>query len=111
MREAFHVHQPEHPGFLRHPFHRRNIGADSRCDTAGVTKQFGHSHHVMVPQAAPAAKIGGRGAKHAGHDVQERGHRLTDAKRIEGKEVGPGRIDRDFPLGQRRKDMRIRCAA
>ncbi len=83
MLEAFHVHQPEHPGFFRHPLERRKVGVDGGSGPAGVAQQLGDSHHVMAPQAAPVAGLQGRGAEHPGDDVQERGHSLPAAGRIQ----------------------------
>ncbi len=57
MLEALHIHEPEHPGFLRHALECRKIGVDGGGGPAGVAQQFGHGHHVMAPQAAPAAGL------------------------------------------------------
>ncbi len=83
MLEALHIHEPEHPGFLRHALECRKIGVDGGGGPAGVAQQFGHGHHVMAPQAAPAAGFQGGSSEHNGDNVQERGHGLPAAVGIE----------------------------
>jgi len=106
--ETLHVHQPEHPGFLRLPLEGREVGVDGGRGPAGVAQQLGDCHHVMAPKASPAAGIERSGTQHAGDDVQERGHGLPAAGRIEGKQVGSCRADWGFPPGQRRQKTFIR---
>lgn len=105
MLEVLHVHQPEHPGFLRHALECRKVGVDGGGGPAGVAQQLGHGHHVMAPQAAPAAGLQRGGAKHAGDDAEERGHGLTAAGGVEGQQVRPGRADRSILTGQRRQEF------
>lgn len=42
----------------------------------------------MASETAPAAVLQGIGTKHAGDDIQERGHDLPIAARITGQQVG-----------------------
>ena len=82
--------------FLRPPLEWRKIGVDGGSGPAGDAHQLGDGHHVMAPQAAPAAGFKERGAEHPGDDVQERGHGLPAAGRIQRQQVGPGRADRSI---------------
>lgn len=99
--EALDIHELQHPGFLRHPLQRRKIGVDRGRGPAGVAQQFGHGHHVVAPQAAPAAGLQGSGSEHAGDNTEERGHGLPAAGGVEGQQVGPGGTDRSVLTGQR----------
>ncbi|SLV89613.1 Uncharacterised protein [Klebsiella pneumoniae] len=77
--EALHVHQAEHPGFLRHPLEGRQVGVDGGRGPAGVAQQLGNAHDVMPAQAAPAAGVRAYGPEHPGDDPEERGHGLPAA--------------------------------
>lgn len=53
-----------------------------------------HVHHVMAPQAAPAAGIEGRGTEYAGDNTKERGHGLPAAGRLISGTSGPETVRR-----------------
>lgn len=107
MLETLDVHEPEHPGFLRHPLEGRQVGVDGGRGPAGVAQQLGNAHDVMPAQAAPAAGVGAGGTEHPGHNPEKRGHGLPAAGGIQGEQIGPGRIHRHFTAGQRRQKFLI----
>lgn len=61
----------------------------------------------MAPQATPAVGLQGSGPKHVGENAKERGHGLPTTGGVEGKRVGPGRINRAFTSGQHRHEILI----
>lgn len=99
MLKALHVHEAQHPGFLRHPLECGEVGVDGGGGPAGVTQQLRDSHDVMPAQAAPAAGLRPGGAEQPGDHAQKGGHGLPAAGRVQGQKVGPGRIEGGLPGG------------
>lgn len=93
------------PGLLR----LRNAwaAADSGSGTAGIAQEFRDGHYVMAPQATPAVGLQGSGPEHAGDNAKERGPGQPTTGKVEGKQVGPGRINRVFTFGQHRHEILI----
>ena len=105
--EALHIHQPQHTGFLRHPLEGRQVGVDGGRSPPGVSQKLSNTHDVVPAQAAPAAEVRTGGAQHPCDDPEEGGHGLPAAGRVQGKEVGPGRINRSVMAGQGREKFLI----
>ncbi|MNP60684.1 hypothetical protein D3C76_1557870 [compost metagenome] len=59
----------------------------------------------MPAQAAPAAGVRAPGPEHPGDDPEEGGHGLPATGGIEGKQVGPGRVQWRVTAGQGREEF------
>lgn len=81
--------------------------ADGGSGTAGIAQEFRDGHYVMAPQATPAVGLQGSGPEHVGENPKERGPGLPTMGGVEGKQVGPGRINRAFTSGQHRHEILI----
>lgn len=55
----------------------------------------------------PSCRTQGSGPEHAGNNTEERGPGQPTAGKVEGKQVGPGRINRVFTFGQHRHEILI----
>lgn len=81
--------------------------ADGGNGTAGDAQEFRDGHYVMAPQATPTVGLQGSGPEHVGDNAKERGPGQPATGGVEGKQVDPGRINRDFISGQHRHEILI----
>lgn len=101
MLKTLEVHQLQHPGPLCHTLEGQKVGINDGGGTADVAQEFHDGHHVIAPQAAPAAGFKGSGLEHTGYNAKKLGHSLTAAGGVQGKQVGPGRAEPIFITGER----------
>lgn len=93
------------------PLEGRQVGVDGGRGPAGIAQEFSDSHDVMSAQATPAAGVRAYGPEHPGDDPEERSHGLPAAGRVQGQEVGPGRINRGVTAGRHQEEFLIRRIA